>query len=81
VSKALFEAVAVSMAGVREAHGEDALDTLIARSAKVRSGFAQLMNDREFDRSVSQGTGDPVRVRLRFGKVRELLESVLRMSP
>jgi hypothetical protein len=77
VSKALFEAVAVAIAGVRERHGDEGLDCLVARSSQVKDGFISLMNDRDFDRSVSQGTGDPVRVRLRFGKLRELVESIV----
>ena len=80
VSKALFEAVAVALASLRVKHGDDGLKQLIDRSSLVREGFVSLMNDREFDRSISQGTGDPVRVRLRFKKTRELMESVLEAS-
>jgi hypothetical protein len=74
VSKALFEGIAVAMARVGEAHGEDGLRRLVGRRKQVRMGFMDLMSDREFDRSISQGTGDPPRVRLRFLRLIELME-------
>lgn len=77
ISKALFEVVAVALATVRQDHGEEGIATLTARASQVRGGFVDLMNDREFDRSVSQGTGDPVRVRFRFRKMRDLIESAM----
>jgi Protein of unknown function DUF262 len=77
VSKALFEAVAVALARVRDKRGDNGLAILAARSDVVKSQFIDLMNEREFDRSVSQGTGDPARVRFRFSKLRELMEAVL----
>ncbi len=77
VSKALFESIAVAIAGVLERHGSIAIETLEANRESVKSKFMALINDREFDRSISQATGDPVRVRVRFEKVKQMLESIL----
>lgn len=76
VSKALLEAVAVSVAEVGAVNGPDGLARLVARCRVVRSEFIKLMADREFDRAVSQGTGDPNRVRYRFSAMLELLARV-----
>ena len=73
VSKALFEAVAVAIASLAESRGGDPLERLVARSSDVRERFIALMADREFDRSVSQGTGDPRSVRYRFRRTIELM--------
>lgn len=73
VSKALFEAVSVGLASIRDEFGDDSLAVLAMESSAVRGAFVDLMNDRSFDRAVSQGTGDPVRVRLRFQMILALL--------
>jgi hypothetical protein len=72
VSKALFEAVAVGLARTLDTLGQPGLVALVHRSQDVKDAFLQLMADREFDRSISQGTGDPVRVRFRFDRLRTL---------
>jgi hypothetical protein len=73
VSKALFEVVAVSIAALAADHGQDAITQLVRRAADIRQGFRQLMaDDRQFDRSISQGTGDPNSVRYRFRRMAEL---------
>jgi len=77
VSKALFEAVAVAMATVAEESGHPGVTRLTKRSAEVRKQFIALMSDPGFDRSISQGTGDPIRVRHRFGALIELMRSVV----
>lgn len=81
VSKALFEAVAVALARLRQTHGDVAVTRLIERAPEVRSAFIRLMNDRDFDRAVSQGTGDPARVKLRFRELRILAETVAGIAP
>jgi hypothetical protein len=78
VSKALFEAVAVSLAQTRDEFGDEGLQILGRASSDVKQSFMRLMRDISFERSISQGTGDPGRVRLRFRKLRELMESVIR---
>ncbi len=80
VSKALFEAVAVSLAQIRDEHGDEGLRTLSLEREEVKRGFVGLMHDSRFERAISQGTGDPGRVRVRFGRLRELMESVATRS-
>jgi hypothetical protein len=77
VSKALFEAVAVSVATVAEESGRPGVKLLTERSDEVKDRFVALMSDASFDRSISQGTGDPIRVRHRFGALIELMRSVV----
>lgn len=76
VSKALFEAVGVAIASVAEIGGDTALRRLTRRSEDVRERFVELMADRQFDRSISQGTGDPNNVRYRFGHLLELMSDL-----
>ena len=76
VSKALFEAVGVAIASVQDDLGDSGLAVLRKRGPTVRRRFIELMGDREFDRSVSQGTGDPIRVRYRFGQLIEMMREV-----
>lgn len=72
VSKALFESVAVALAVIRaERSGNTA--RLVKNKLAIRRGFRELMNTPEFDRAVSQGTGDPVRVRVRFESLVDLM--------
>ena len=47
------------------------------RREQVLDGFIVLMNDPEFDRAISQGTGDIRKVRRRFGKIRDVIAQVL----
>ncbi|HEX5307517.1 MAG TPA: DUF262 domain-containing protein [Solirubrobacteraceae bacterium] len=80
VSKALFEAVSVAVATVRETSGTRAIKRLVSRSQVVRDAFVELMGDREFERSVSQGTGDPLRVRYRFGRLITVMQQAAQTS-
>jgi hypothetical protein len=75
VSKALFETVAVSIATVKDRHGSAGLRRLVRKNVTVRKRFMTLMQDREFDRAISQGTGDPVRIRYRFGKLIDAMQT------
>ncbi|ARQ68079.1 DUF262 domain-containing protein [Streptomyces marincola] len=71
INKALFEAVAVSLAEL----GEEQCGRL-ERSATL-SAFAELMEDSDFERSISVATGDPKKVRKRFVSVRHLFRKLL----
>jgi hypothetical protein len=71
INKALFEAVAVNLAGLSEAAREK------LRQADVLDAFAELMEDVEFERAISVGTGDARKVRKRFDAVKELFENEL----
>jgi hypothetical protein len=73
INKALFEAVSVGL-GSLEANERVKLSQ---RGKLVLVRFVELMRDRNFDSSISQGTGDPAKVRYRFLKIEELFRSVL----
>ncbi|MFD5659941.1 DUF262 domain-containing protein [Streptomyces hirsutus] len=68
INKALFEAVSVNLA-VLDDHWRD---RLVASRDRVLKGFFGLMKDWDFDRSISVATGDPKKVRTRFGMMNEL---------
>ncbi|MFE3180113.1 DUF262 domain-containing protein [Streptomyces violascens] len=71
INKALFETIAVNLA-VLAPFQHDRLRQLDALEA-----FADLMEDSEFERSISVATGDPKKVRKRFDAVQELFEDLL----
>ncbi|MFE1403493.1 hypothetical protein ACFW5D_07440 [Streptomyces sp. NPDC058770] len=71
INKALFETIAVNLAGLAPEQ-RDRLRQLDALDA-----FADLMEDTEFERSISVATGDPKKVRKRFEAVQELFEDLL----
>lgn len=73
INKAIFEAVAVNLATLTDTQ----IQALVERKDAVNSQFALLMTNQAFERSVSQGTGDVAKVKLRFGQVRELFREVL----
>lgn len=76
VSKALFEAVAVGFARVRDDYGEAGIRRMVKAKDRVGELFIDLMNERDFDRAISQGTGDPVRIRDRFSGIRRVFAEV-----
>ncbi len=71
INKALFEAVAVNLASL----DDDDRETL--RQIDVLDAFAELMDDVEFERAISVGTGDARKVRKRFDAVKDLFEDAL----
>ncbi|MEV8068472.1 DUF262 domain-containing protein [Streptomyces sp. NPDC085995] len=71
INKALFESVAVNLASLG-AEGRRKLE-----QHDVLNAFADLMEDTEFERSVSVGTGDPKKVRKRFDALQELFEDLV----
>lgn len=71
INKALFEAVAVNLASLDDGDRE----TL--RQIDVLDAFAELMEDVEFERAISVGTGDARKVRKRFDAVKELFDDAL----
>ncbi|NIY68828.1 DUF262 domain-containing protein [Streptomyces malaysiensis] len=71
INKALFEAVAVNLASL------DDDDRVTLRQIDVLDAFAELMEDVEFERAISVGTGDARKVRKRFDAVKELFEDAL----
>lgn len=73
VNKALFEAQAVTLAGL----DDPIISELIRRRLEVENSFADLMEDVDFYDSISAGTGDVGKVRIRFSKVDALFDEVL----
>lgn len=73
INKALFEAIAVNLARF----DDDQQTRLVERKEPVQSRFQDLMNTYEFNNAVSQGTGDPRKVRYRFEQIRLMFEQVL----
>jgi hypothetical protein len=71
INKALFETVAVNLASL------DDDDRDVLRQTDVLDAFAELMEDVEFERAISVGTGDARKVRKRFDAVKELFEKAL----
>lgn len=71
INKALFEAIAVNLAGLSHYEREE------LRRADVLDAFADLMEDVDFERAISVGTGDARKVRKRFDAVKELFENAL----
>ncbi|MGW1277106.1 DUF262 domain-containing protein [Streptomyces tsukubensis] len=72
INKALFETISVTLATL----DDQERDRLVASRAKVHARFFALMDDWDFDRSISVGTGDPARIRTRFQEVARLLRGV-----
>ncbi|SFN34753.1 DUF262 domain-containing protein [Dokdonella immobilis] len=73
INKALFEAVAVALGSLTP----DEQKQLCIRKKTVLERFMKLMADQKFDSSISQGTGDPSKVRYRFSAIDELFRGVL----
>lgn len=73
INKALFEAITVNLASLTTIERA----TLVERRERVVAAFILLMNDRTFDLSVSQGTGDVRKVQARFGLFHQLLRGIL----
>jgi hypothetical protein len=73
LNKALFEAWSTNLSQLTEIE----LSTLEERKGQVKEAFMALMRTNEFDSSVSQGTGDPKKVRFRFGRIEDLLQGAL----
>ncbi|MFI7080332.1 DUF262 domain-containing protein [Micromonospora sp. NPDC049903] len=71
INKALFESVAVSLADLSESE----IAVLVRRYRRVEKKFLELMSDVDFQAAISQGTGDPAKIRFRFDAIRRLFAS------
>jgi hypothetical protein len=72
INKALFEAVSVNLATT----AREQVTQLVKWSDEVERRFIGLMSDVDFQLAISQGTGDPAKVRYRFGAIRDIFEKV-----
>jgi len=74
VSKALFEAWSVNLANLTDQER----DILQGRKNELRNNFIELMNNnKEFENSISQGTGSVKRVRIRFSEIRRIIKETI----
>jgi hypothetical protein len=73
INKALFETWSINL----EALSDTQIGVISSRQSLLWEKFILLMHSRPFEQSVSQGTGDIQRVRLRFRAIKELLDEVL----
>jgi hypothetical protein len=76
VNKALFESVAVNLAGLADQQRQ----ALVESRDTVVEYYQELMMDQEFERAVSFSTGARARVITRFSKIRHLFSSVLQQA-
>lgn len=68
INKALFDSISVNLAML----GDLERARLIKNSKAVVRDYIQLVNDSGFESSISQGTGNPSKVKYRFSKISEL---------
>ena len=74
VNKALFEAVSVNIGNLKHEHQE----LLIKKRNDVVERMRELIEeDKDFDSSISQGTGSIKKVRYRFSAVKTTLEEII----
>lgn len=74
INKALFEAWSVGLARLSEPERM----ALVARADCVQKTLLDVMtDDNDFVQSITQGTGDPIRVRKRFSTVEHVIQEAL----
>jgi hypothetical protein len=73
INKALFETVSVNLAKLSAIER----GILNERRTQVMKAYAVIMDDYNFERSISQGTADPQKVRYRFNSIDRLFRAVL----
>lgn len=76
INKALFETVAWNLSHLNQAQAE----TLAHEQESLLQEYAALMADKDFSNSISQGTGNPQRVKHRFERIGELFHSILDLA-
>jgi hypothetical protein len=54
----------------------DEIAILKRRRRRVQKEFLDLMSDVDFQAAISQGTGDPAKVRFRFDAIRDIFAAV-----
>ena len=74
INKALFETWTVNLGDF----DDDELKELKEKKKELVDSFIELMNSSsEFESAISQGTGNVKKVKLRFSKIKELIQEVL----
>ncbi len=76
VNRALYESWSYWLSPTH--YNQEALTLLIARKDRLRAlQIEHLSEDHEFESAVSQGTNDPGKLKLRFERVQQMIETVL----
>lgn len=70
INRALFDAVSIGLAKRTDAQRA----VLIRNKEAIIKDYMKLARDRDFDSAISQGTGNPAKVRLRFKGISDILE-------
>lgn len=73
INRALFETWSVNLGSLTD----DEHMLLLRKKDGLAQRFIDLMRDRDFEASVSQGTGDPRKVRMRFDAIQDVIREVL----
>ena len=73
INKAVFEAWSVNLG---QLDGQQ-IEKLVISREELLDRLANLMKDAEFQASISQGTGDPSKIRLRFARTKAMIDSTL----
>jgi hypothetical protein len=73
INKALFESWSVNLGQL----SDEQIHVLIERKDMLQGRFIDLMNTRDFDEAISQGTSDIKKVHNRFRAIQQLIEEVL----
>jgi hypothetical protein len=74
INRALFEVWAANI----ETLSPESVDQLQAKAADLQERFLTLLDDPDFAASISYGTGDPQKVRIRFSNINKIIGETLR---
>jgi hypothetical protein len=75
INKALFEVWNVSLCKLEK----DEIETIIERKDILKEEFINLLNtDKDFEQSITSGTGDKKQVEKRFKSIELLIKKVLK---
>ncbi|MBF0308895.1 MAG: DUF262 domain-containing protein [Magnetococcales bacterium] len=77
INKSLLESWSVNLDALTEAQ----VQSLTERKEQLRERFLDIMEERDFDDAVTQGTGSKARVQLRFRRIKEIIQEVLNANP
>ena len=73
INKALFESWSVNLNQL----SDEQLETLKAGKGQLMDKFMDLMDQRKFKNAISQGTGHPNKVKVRFEGISRIIQEVI----
>ncbi|MBF0421961.1 MAG: DUF262 domain-containing protein [Magnetococcales bacterium] len=77
INKSLFEAWSVNL----DALSDNDFKILMRKKKLLQERFIDIVGEREFNDSITLGTGSKVNVHRRFGKIKEIIQEVLNAQP